>query len=227
MTDTEALTALTGYDRVIESAIELFAAKGFAGTGIREVAEAAGMVSASLYHWFDNKEALLLAIMRRGQLRFNDCATTAVEPLKSPEARVAALVRVHVAVHARRKLEAMVVDTEVRALSAAARADMLPLRDIYEQIWNETLVGGVEAGAFFVENPKLARLALLQMCTGVSTWYRPDGLSLDVICDEFANLALGMLSKRPGRRRTVAQLEGPPVQYYLDLVDERWALSHS
>src|SRR3954451_3061556 len=77
----------SGYDRALEAAIALFAARGFSGAGIRDVAERAGMVSASLYHWFDNKEALLLAIMRRGQTRLNDCANAAVAPLRSPEAR--------------------------------------------------------------------------------------------------------------------------------------------
>jgi AcrR family transcriptional regulator len=216
----------SGYDRVIEAAVALFAARGFSAVGIREVADRAGMVSASLYHWFDNKEALLLAIMRRGQARLNDCANAAVARLRSPEARVAALVRVHVAVHARRRHEALVVDTEMRALSSAGRAQMLPLRDAYENLWNEALRKGSDSGVFAVSNPKLTRLALLQMCSGVSTWYREDAdLALAVICDEFAAMALAMLRKPSTPRVHLEGLEGPPVQHYLDLVDGHWPLS--
>jgi AcrR family transcriptional regulator len=213
----------SGYDRVIEAAVELFAAKGFTGTGIREVAEAAGMVSASLYHWFPNKEALLVAIMRQGQVRFNACATTALAPLHTPEARIAALVRVHVAAHVRRQLEARVVDTEVRALSAASRAAMLPLRDAYERMWQDTISQGVAAGRFTSSNEKLTRLALLQMCSGVSQWYRADAeLGLEAICDGFASMALAMV--REARRPVpLAKLEGPPVQHYIRLVEDHWA----
>jgi hypothetical protein len=103
---------------------------------------------------------------------------------------------------------------------------MLPLRDAYESLWNETLRDGSDSGVFAVPNPKLTRLALLQMCSGVSTWYREDaGLGLDVICDEFAAMALTML-RQPSRPRDSLQgLEGPPVQHYLDLVDEQWPVS--
>jgi AcrR family transcriptional regulator len=220
------VNAASGYDRALEAAIAVFAARGFSGAGIREVADRAGMVSASLYHWFDNKEALLLAIMCRGQTRMNTCAAAAVAPLRSPEARAAALVRVHVAVHARRRHEALVVDTELRALSPAGRATLLPLRDAYENFWNETLRDGSASGVFDVPNPKLTRLALLQMCSGVSVWYREDAdLGLDVICDEFAAMSLAMLRKPATPRDHLEGLEGPPVEHYLDLVDSQWPVT--
>ena len=43
-----------------ETMVALFAAKGFHGTGIRELADAAGLSSATLYHYMGTKEDLLV-----------------------------------------------------------------------------------------------------------------------------------------------------------------------
>ena len=41
-----------------------FARDGYAATGIRQLAEEAGLTSAALYHYMGSKEDLLVAIMR-------------------------------------------------------------------------------------------------------------------------------------------------------------------
>jgi len=38
---------------------EMFATRGFAGTTVREIADAAGILSGSLYHHFDSKESIV------------------------------------------------------------------------------------------------------------------------------------------------------------------------
>jgi len=43
---------------VLRIAAELFAQKGFRATTVREIADAAGILSGSLYHHFDSKESI-------------------------------------------------------------------------------------------------------------------------------------------------------------------------
>src|SRR5271165_3831115 len=43
---------------VVQIAAELFAQKGFRATTVREIADAAGILSGSLYHHFDSKESI-------------------------------------------------------------------------------------------------------------------------------------------------------------------------
>ncbi len=50
--------------KVQRAAVLLFAAHGFAATGIRELGAAAGINSATLYHYTGSKEDLLVSIMR-------------------------------------------------------------------------------------------------------------------------------------------------------------------
>ena len=52
-----------GRERIIQAAFQLFAERGFYGVSISDVAEAAGLVKSSIYHHFENKEALYLAVL--------------------------------------------------------------------------------------------------------------------------------------------------------------------
>ena len=52
-----------GRERLIEAAIERFAAKGYAATGIAEVCAAAGVAKTALYWHFENKEGLLAEVL--------------------------------------------------------------------------------------------------------------------------------------------------------------------
>ncbi len=52
-------------DRITAAAAALFHEKGYAATSISDIVSAAGVRSGSLYHFFQSKEALLLAVLRR------------------------------------------------------------------------------------------------------------------------------------------------------------------
>ena len=43
---------------ILKAATRAFAEKGFAAVGIREIAREAGLNSATLYHYFENKEGI-------------------------------------------------------------------------------------------------------------------------------------------------------------------------
>jgi len=53
-------------ERILDVAEALFAAHGFAGTSMRDIAGAADLTAASLYNHFDGKEALYAAVLERG-----------------------------------------------------------------------------------------------------------------------------------------------------------------
>jgi TetR/AcrR family transcriptional repressor of nem operon len=51
--------------RIVESATDLIAAHGVAGTSVEQVRERAGVSSSQLYHYFDSKQALVRAVIAR------------------------------------------------------------------------------------------------------------------------------------------------------------------
>lgn len=51
--------------QILDAAARVFAEKGFHPTTIRDIARAAGLADGTIYNYFDNKTALLLAIFER------------------------------------------------------------------------------------------------------------------------------------------------------------------
>jgi len=67
-------------ERLIEAAARVFAEKGFATTSLDEVADAAGLTKGAVYSNFENKEDLVVAVLRAHQDRqsgIKDIATAA------------------------------------------------------------------------------------------------------------------------------------------------------
>jgi TetR/AcrR family transcriptional regulator len=54
---------LSGRDRVLREAMRLFADRGFSGTPLQVIADAAGMAKPSLLHHFSSKDALREAVL--------------------------------------------------------------------------------------------------------------------------------------------------------------------
>ena len=50
---------------ILDTATDLFARKGFAGTSVREIVQRAGLTKPVLYYYFKNKEDVLLTILER------------------------------------------------------------------------------------------------------------------------------------------------------------------
>ncbi len=52
-------------EKILEAATELFAQRGYAGTGVDRLAERSGIAKTAIYYHFGNKEGLLAAVLER------------------------------------------------------------------------------------------------------------------------------------------------------------------
>lgn len=175
----------------------LFAVRGFAATGIREISKGANLNSATLYHYAGGKEELLATIMRACLTELIRAGTDAVAPSVDPAVQLVRLVRAHVAVEAINPLTARVTDREVHSLTGANHVEIMGMRDRYEGLFRDVLDRGVTAGEFELTDQRIARLALIEMCNGVANWYHPDGpLTVPDLAARFAELACRMVGSR-------------------------------
>jgi len=193
-------------ERIQVAALELFAERGFHGTGIRELAVRAGLSSATLYHYMGTKEDLLVRIMRESLERLLTAGQQIARAGPAPE-RMAGLVQIHVLTHATQRLQTQVVDGEMRALSPTRRREIVALRDEYETLWSKAIETGQKDGDFALQSPRLARLALLDLCSGVARWYQPQGpTTREELATRYAEMALGLLGAEPLPPATTADL---------------------
>jgi AcrR family transcriptional regulator len=212
---TPASSAATTAKRVRTAAIRLFARKGFAAAGLRELAAEAGLTPAALYHYMGSKEDLLVDIMRATIEPLHAAGRELLVEIPEPERRLAALVEMHVWFHGVRPLATLVTDTELRALDGERRQVAIELRDGYQSVWREVLEAGGDAGRFDVDDARLTAIGLLELCTGVSHWYAAGGeRELAEVCALHADWALGLV--RAGVRRADLALPAPGARFPLD-----------
>ncbi|ONI75040.1 TetR family transcriptional regulator [Actinosynnema sp. ALI-1.44] len=203
--------------RVRQAAIELFATRGFHGTGIRDLAEAAGLSSATLYHYMGTKEELLVSIMRASLDRLVTAACQVTADVPDPIGRVTNLVALHVYTHAEQQLETRVVDGEIRALSPEHRPRIIALRDEYEACWQSAIDDGCDRGLLRPSSRGVARLALLEMCSGIARWYSPTGpFTLDELAERYVEMALGLLG-------ATGPVPAPDLAPVRELVAANWS----
>lgn len=181
-------------DMVRRTSLELFSRLGFNATGMRLIAQEAGVSIATVYHYISSKDDLLHDLLRENISALYAEASKELQGRRTAKERIRALVKVHVMTHATDRDLCQVSDRELRSLSEAARQDVIDLRDQYEALWRSNLVQGRDDAEFFFEDLTITSHALLEMCTGVVHWYKPAGrLSVSSVVKLHQELALKLL----------------------------------
>jgi len=159
-----------GRHRILHAASALFAQRGFGSVSISDVAESAGLVKSSIYHHFENKEALYLAVIMdvcrysreqmeagaqgatwRERLRG---ATRALSHLTGPNSHVLALILGGIA--------------QTPEKHKGKKADMTaPLRHEFISVLVREIANGIKAGDLRKVDPELSALALVGVVTAV------------------------------------------------------------
>jgi AcrR family transcriptional regulator len=83
--------------RILDAAIDLFRARGFAAATMREIAAAAGVATGAAYYYFDSKDAIVLAFYDRAQRQLEPLLEEALADVRDFEGRLRALVEVKLA----------------------------------------------------------------------------------------------------------------------------------
>ncbi len=162
---------------LLRAAARLFRTQGFAATSTRDIATAAGMRSGSPFYHFENKEALLAAIMLEGmqraahsQLLAMQAAVAAGQALSAREC-LRVLVRNHLEVLLGAESDFIpVMLYEWRSLSQAQRVEVNELRRDYEAVWVPVLKA-LQASGELQGDPSLARLLIFGALNWAVQWY--------------------------------------------------------
>lgn len=80
--------------QILDRSGEIFAAKGISATTVREIAEACGVYSGTLYHYFPSKDAIVTEIIRVYVEELYDRCTEVIDRHLPPIERLEALILV-------------------------------------------------------------------------------------------------------------------------------------
>jgi AcrR family transcriptional regulator len=183
---------------LMESALTLFGAQGFAGTSVQEITTGAGVTKGAFYHHFDSKEDLLRLIHDQ----FVDYQLEAMGRVMgqdlAPLAQIEEVLREFLESVERFQANVTVFFQERRYLTGDRFQAIMEKRDRFDRMFLDIIEQGVRTGDFRKDlDPRIVGLGLLGMCAWTYQWFRPGGKrSSSDIAAIFSTLVLDGLRTR-------------------------------
>lgn len=190
---------------MLDIAAELFAEQGFRLTTVRQIGDAAGVLSGSLYHHFDSKEAIVDVII-------SDYFTSLLKEYRriadediSPSEALRQLVHAAFRSFQDHRAAITVVQNERNYLIQFPRFAYVAEADAeVRTIWTEVIDAGKAAGRFRTDVDTSIVYRFLRDSLWVAVrWFTPTGrLSADELADQYLTLILGGLEVSDDRDPT-------------------------
>lgn len=182
---------------ILRAAARVFRARGFAAAGMREIAVAADLSPANLYHYFRGKDELLYFCQDRALDRLSAALGAARRGPAPIGERLHALARAHVLCLVD-EIEGSAAHLEIDALPAKLRAAIVAKRDRYERGVRHLVAAGIRSGALRHDDPVVATRAFLGALNWTARWFRPDGTQPpERLASLVADFAVAGLSPAP------------------------------
>lgn len=178
-------------ENLLRVCARLFREKGFDGTSIRDISDAAGMHSGSPFYHFKSKQEMLVAVMEQGLIEgLKDLEAIAAMRLP-PAQKFRRLVRAHLETicgNGHDFIPVMLYDW--RSLTPANRRRVIALKDRYDALWQK-VTDELQAQGAMPGDAQLARLFTFGVLNWTARWYRAGGRkSLDEIAEEASRFLL-------------------------------------
>jgi AcrR family transcriptional regulator len=122
-------------EQILETAAELFAAKGFHGVSVGEIGRACGISGPALYKHFASKDAILAAMLVDISQRLLDEGQARVASADDAYDAIDALIGWHTDFALRHRSLIVVQDRDWQSLPPQAREQVRALQREYVDIW--------------------------------------------------------------------------------------------
>jgi AcrR family transcriptional regulator len=176
---------------VLDAACVLFAARGYRGTSMKDIATELGVRAPSLYNHVASKQEILFAIMDKAMDRAIAALEEALADIDDVAEQLRRATESLVLDFLRYPAEVTVCNNEVRSLDPGNRLAIVAKRDGYAARVLHIIERGCRAGRFRTRTPQIAAFAVLEMGNGAKSWFKPGGRYPDTyVASEYGEFAL-------------------------------------
>lgn len=166
--------ALATREAILRAAAGVFRDRGFAETGMREIASAADLSTANLYYYFRSKADILYFCQDHSAQRMLEAAKELAKGQLGPAERLRKVIEAHL-LCTLDELDGAAAHTEVDALPPALRRRIVLKRDRYERAVRSMVQDGMRRRVFARRDSALTTRAILGALNWTTRWYRPGG----------------------------------------------------
>jgi AcrR family transcriptional regulator len=176
-------------EEILEIAAEVFFARGFDGAKLDHIAEAAGIVKGSLYHYFESKEEIYARLIQRiVELVPAEEVISGEEPA---DERLVRLIRPQIELVARNPVEVGILMRQLLHLEGEVGAWARDYRRRYVNALRQVIAQGQRSRVFRPGDPDALAAFIHGSITVLSEWYRPGGrLDTETIVEELSAFIL-------------------------------------
>ncbi|HEX4541644.1 MAG TPA: TetR/AcrR family transcriptional regulator, partial [Candidatus Acidoferrum sp.] len=187
---------------ILRAAGREFRVRGFAETGMRDIAEAAALSPANLYNYFKGKQEILFFCQDNSL----DRMIAALEKARRMKTSAAARVRHVIISHLHcllDEVEGSAAHLLTSALPPRQQRYLVAKRDRYELGVRNLVAAGMRTGEFVSGDAALVARAMLGALNWSVQWFSPDGpLSSAEVAEALADyLIRGLLAKPDSLQR--------------------------
>lgn len=193
MQPNERLPVGARRDQIVQEAAILFAARGYHGTSMQDIAARVGMLKGSLYAHVANKEEILLEIVSTTARRFMEAVEPIAQTQEAPLLRLRRALQAHIGVIAEHRAGATVYLFEWRHLEGQPLRWFGEAHGRYERLWHAMIDEGVARGVFPGSvQPPVATNLILAAAAGICHWpHERAAIGHAAIAENLADLVLG------------------------------------
>lgn len=198
MSDTRASTRR---EELLAIAAELFAERGFKNTTVRDIADAAGILSGSLYHHFDSKESMVDEILSSFQEELFRQYDAVMSSDLDARSKVQRIVRLSFTAIDQHHSEVAIFQNEATYLLGFERFGYLAERNAqFRQVWMTLIESGKAEGALRPDLDAELVFRFIRDTVWVAVrWYRPGGaMSADEVADQYLSILLDGIARSEG-----------------------------
>jgi AcrR family transcriptional regulator len=185
-------------DELLAIAAGLFAERGFKNTTVRDIADAAGILSGSLYHHFDSKESMVDELLDTFQTELWKSYDAIEASDASPRAKLEAVVRASFEAIGEHRSEVAIFQSDALHLATFERFSYLIDRNRkFRDLWTGLLEAGVASGELRADLDVALVYRFLRDTVWVAVrWYRPGGsLTPADVADQYLSILLQGIEK--------------------------------
>ena len=182
---------------VYRVAAEIMCHKGYEATSMNDIAEAAGLTKAGIYHYIRGKEDLLFEIMMYAMDNLEQRVIAPAQQVADAEDRLRAIVEGHTQSLIEGVGAITIVLEEMAALSPPHRRQIKARKRAYFDLIRQTLEQLAAEGKLRSVDPTIGAFGLLGMILWISRWYRRDGkISPDDTLRDYVELGMNAVLKK-------------------------------
>jgi len=177
---------------------------------MRDIAAAADLSAANLYHYFDGKHDLLFYCQDRALDRMLDAVATARRAAASAPERLRSVLVAHVRTLLD-DIEGATAHLQIESLPPALRTAIVRKRDRYERALRRLIADGVRSGELIDMDPALVARAMLGAMNWTVTWFRPEGADTAAAVGDVISryLVRGVAMRTPATKRQLSVVRRP------------------